>query len=203
MSTRSVCAVPTATGFRGRYVHSDGYPSHMVPTYLALVARDGLPAVLKKITEDRYGWSQLNPNQPDISGIEIAERKPGGYASRFPYDSPEYMADIFALMYSDGRFANEPGYGIAYTTVADQSSPDEWVETGKDSWGTEWAYVLTDEGIAVYERAHERYSGDRWDETKIAFFDGEPGKRAGWLLRGNVPWDATDYPDFETRDEDD
>jgi len=124
MSTRSfVETVNESTGqFRGRYVHSDGYPTWMGPTYTNLLARfdGGLELMLAVLTEDNYGWSSINGR-----------------------DEQE-----LSLGYTDGRFRAVPGIGVAYTTEQDQSSPDEWVSgtlnaSIAQSWGTEWGYLFT------------------------------------------------------------
>lgn len=163
MSTRSAVAVVVGDSWRGRYVHSDGYPSHLLPTLLALIERDGKEAVLKKITEDRYGWSSLNPAQPSIEGVEVAA---DASYSTYAYGTPEYTAWNLGPGggYGDGRFANEPGYGIAYTEVNGQSSPDQWV-TPDENWGTEWVYVVGPMSIQVLEQVAD-----------------------GTVLRGSVPF---------------
>lgn len=60
MGTRSVVAVPHEDSWRGRYVHWDGYPDHMVPVFQRLVRRDGLAIVQWTLTEDFYGWSCID-----------------------------------------------------------------------------------------------------------------------------------------------
>lgn len=168
MSTRSVIAVQEGDGWKGRYVHSDGYPTAKVPELLALVERDGLDTVVRRITKDRYGWSSLNPEQPDITGVAPYEGRLFGEGAP-AYGSAEYVATMLAPgnMYGDGRFANEPGYGMAYTTVSGQSDPDEWITHDGDNWGTEWAYVLNDIGFSVMKGS--------W-------------KDEGWELVGFVRW---------------
>lgn len=193
MSTRSVCAIPDGDGFRGRYVHSDGYPSAKVPEYLALVERDGLPSVIKKITEERYGWSTINPNQPDITGVAPPAEYPGWIASTGT-EARAYYAYLLAPgnMYGDGRFANEPGYGIAYTTVENQSAEDQWITHDGDDWGTEWAYVLSDRGLAVYERLTQKWAKpEAWTKALYAQADKYSGLR-GWYFHGFVEWGSSD-----------
>lgn len=51
--------------------------------------------------------------------------------------------------YQDGRFVVVPDYGTAYTTEQGQSNEDEWVTPSED-YGTEWRYVLADDGLKVY-----------------------------------------------------
>lgn len=149
MSTRSAVAVTVGDSWRGRYVHSDGYPSHLLVTLLALIKRDGREAVVKRLTEDRYGWSSLNSDQPDITSVEIAD---DASYSTYEFGTPEYEKwHLTKGGYSDGRFANEPGYGIAYTEVRDQSNPEMWV-TPESDWGTEWVYVIGPRSIQVLEQ---------------------------------------------------
>ncbi len=60
MSTHAVVGVKTATGFRGRYVHLDGYPSAMIPALTGIVARDGVERALRVITQEHTEWSTLS-----------------------------------------------------------------------------------------------------------------------------------------------
>lgn len=57
MSTRSCVAIPQGDGWKGRYVHSDGYPEHMVPTLLDLIARKGVDRVRDVLINWNSGWS--------------------------------------------------------------------------------------------------------------------------------------------------
>ena len=57
MSTRSCVAIPQGDGWKGRYVHSDGYPEHMVPTLLDLVKRKGVKRVTDVLINWNGGWS--------------------------------------------------------------------------------------------------------------------------------------------------
>jgi hypothetical protein len=128
MSTRSLIGTPNGDGFRGRYKHSDGYPSGTLPDLLALVKRDGAAKVVQTLTVDHYGWSALYTEQ----------------------EPPEYSVNTL----EDERFEWVPGYGIAYTdTVIEgfrgepyqQVTADEWLGygPGDDSWrDSEWAYVI-------------------------------------------------------------
>lgn len=125
MGTRSVVAVPTANGgWRGRYVHWDGYPSGVGSALAKIVQRDGYETAVRTLTQDHYGWSSVNGED----------------------------AQELGLGYTDGRFEAVPGYGIAYTTVEGQSSPDEWVTSEGDHCGTEYAYVLHPDSVRVLER---------------------------------------------------
>jgi hypothetical protein len=107
MSTRSFIGTIKDREYRGRYVHNDGYPSHMGETLAELLARrfngQGVDAavaeLLAVLTEQHYGWSLI----------------------QFGYNEP------LGVGYDDGRFELVPGIGRAYTTHRNQSSPEDWV----------------------------------------------------------------------------
>jgi hypothetical protein len=84
MSTRSIIAEPQGDGFRGRYCHSDGYPSHNGKTLFAIVQRDGVAKARQTLLHDSTYWSS-------ISG----EQEPPSYGI------------------GDERFAHVPGYGTS------------------------------------------------------------------------------------------
>lgn len=117
MSTRSSVGTIDADGnYKGRYVHSDGYPTHLAAELAKLIVKtDGaLEYVLKVLTEEHYGWSYLDADEDEPThGNFLGER---------------------------GEFVS--GFGLAYTTAQGQSAPEEWVTTEAD-WGTEWAYGFT------------------------------------------------------------
>lgn len=128
MGTRSIVAVPTEDGgWKGRYVHWDGYPTGVGLALLKIVQRDGLATARRVLTEDHYGWSSVN-----------AEGDPLHDTGR-----------------DAERFEVVPGYGVAYTH-AEQG--DEWLASNGDTGWTEWAYVLHDDHLAVYDLT---YSGPR------------------------------------------
>lgn len=124
MGTRSVVAVPTADGgWKGRYVHWDGYPEGVGSALAKIVQRDGYDTAVRVLTQDHYGWSS-------VTGEEHQE---------------------LTLGYTDGRFEAVPGYGVAYTTKGGQSSPDEWITSDGDPGWTEYAYVLHPDSVRVLE----------------------------------------------------
>lgn len=129
MSTRSVVARRTEDGgFKGRYVHLDGYPSGVGATVEALIRRDGAQRVVQVITEENYGWSSL--------------------------DETEWGP--LHEMYRDGRFQVVQGYGVAYTTHQGQSSPDDWHthESVEGNVFIEWVYVIEEDGsVTTYEHS--------------------------------------------------
>lgn len=179
MSTRSFVGKINSDGtFKARYVHSDGYPTYLARQLLALVQRDDAEKVLSTVTEEHYGWSSLNAETPDIEGVT-----PDRDAD---FRSAEYQASRF----QDGRFANIPGYGIAYTTQKGQSSPDDWVEGGVnldteegmgDFGWVEWGYLIDSEENSILVL-----------RTDGQFF--HPGSNC--KVAGRVPFDAEEVDEL-------
>lgn len=120
MSTRSAVGTLVNGQFKGRYVHFDGYPDGVGAALRKIIDRDGVTKALRVITEENYGWSSLN-------GSDDQELERG---------------------YHDGRFKAVPGYGVAYTEVDGQSSPEQWIENAGE-WGTEYIYVIMPSGEVV------------------------------------------------------
>lgn len=63
MSTRSCVAIPQGDGWKGRYVHSDGYPEHMVPALLDLIGRKGVDRVVDVLINWNPGWSWIGKSE--------------------------------------------------------------------------------------------------------------------------------------------
>lgn len=134
--------MPTADGgWKGRYVHWDGYPEGVGRALAKIVQRDGYDTAVKVLTQDHYGWSS-------VTGEEHQE---------------------LTLGYTDGRFEAVPGYGIAYTTKGGQSSPDGWIFRSGDDWGTEYAYVLHPDSIRVLERVWLNGAADGYASWRDLF----------------------------------
>ena len=134
MSTRCVVAKELIdedtrqTKWVGRYVHSEGYPSAKIPDLNAIVEAKGLLRSIQILIDFHAGWSYLDP----------AATKG---------------------QFLDGRAFGVTGYGVAYSTAKmkfmgdpdyQQASWDNWeTQDNADSW-TEYAYVLTEQGIQVW-----------------------------------------------------
>jgi hypothetical protein len=160
MSTRSVVAVPNGDAWRGRYVHSDGYPSGIGRVLTELVRRDGVQAVREMVvTGPHYGWSFLENKMPDIKGVtpdpDGAWASAGAMAHHFGPDG----------IWGDGRFRAVPGYGAAYTDTVitsmgragyQQVTEDQWLDPDDCATNVfiEWAYVLGDRALFIYEDGH-------------------------------------------------
>jgi hypothetical protein len=157
MSTRSVIGTVAGDTWRGRYCHSDGYPSHQLTEILALVRRDGVDKVLKTITEDYYGWSFLTHTAAASDELPPSQQ--------------------------DGRFVKVEGYGTAYTTVRNQSAPDDWITADGDTGGAVYAYVLTRKDVIVYER---EYDPDVWALRGRVSYAVEVGEALFDSLRAEV-----------------
>jgi hypothetical protein len=131
MGTRSCVAIAEGDGFRGKYVHWDGYPTYMGKTLHTLVNERGLDEVQRVMVHESAGFSCLDPRKTELDDYE-----------------------------GDGRFMVVPGFGIGYNPDSEQGDVDDWItpfhndESKRDSWGTAWAYVLSDGGLVVYHMSY-------------------------------------------------
>lgn len=148
MATRSIIAIPEGDSWKGRYVHWDGYPSHMAESISEIVRRDGLEKAIKIFTGAIYGWSRIDPSE---TGNQSA---------------------------GDHQSIDVKGYGSAYAEVFDESwlVPDsgcgtEWVyvlTTGgllviKEYWNGPDEVV----GLFSWDEQHD------WHQIEFEFFGSE------------------------------
>lgn len=70
MSTRSIIAEPHGDGFRGRYCHSDGYPTWNGRVLHALVRREGVEKVRQVLLHDNVYWSSIDGEGTDSWMVE-------------------------------------------------------------------------------------------------------------------------------------
>ncbi len=119
MSTRSAIGYPAGDGWRGRYVHYDGYPEVRGPDLWRIVKRDGVERAIEVLCHEHYGWSSIDSEEvtPDEAGVTL-DSKP---------------ADRVRVS----------GYGVAY----DDTTADDWI-TECDLF-IEWAYILSEQGMAI------------------------------------------------------
>ena len=147
MSTRSVVARVEGDGFVGRYCHWDGYPTHrgkqLFQAYRELGNADALVKYAVRKGESGY-WSSFCP--PSENPVEADRSTPEG-------------EDAFQKSLSTINWAHEEDN---FDLISSQG----------DDWGTEWAYVIDDKGLTVFENL---------------------GK---WAYIGTYKWDAE--PDWES-----
>lgn len=74
MSTRSVIAIATPSGWKGRYVHWDGYPSYRGPAIEDYVAEHGYAGYLDLLNTSPRGMSSF----PERESNFAAERYEDG-----------------------------------------------------------------------------------------------------------------------------
>lgn len=82
MGTRSIVGVPTndGTGFRGRYVHWDGYPAGVGQAVADIVRRDGYSATIHTLIVEHSAWSSVTGNDdPDLTGKSVMPGYVPGY----------------------------------------------------------------------------------------------------------------------------
>jgi len=135
MSTRSVIAQTTALGFRGRYVHYDGYPTAVGEAVRLIVARDGVEVATRILTKDHYGWASV-----------------------------------------DAAGAGARNAVVGYGEYFDDQAEGDWITNDGDSWGTEYAYAIMQEGIEVSVRI-----GDEWRPVALVAYDDADGMRSAEL----------------------
>lgn len=153
MSTRSVVARVKGDGFAGRYCHWDGYPTHrgaqLFQSYRELGSADALIKYAIREGESGY-WSSFCV--PSENRIEADRTTPEG----------------------EKAFQENPAkIGWAY-----EASQSELITSSGDDCGTEWAYVIADNGLTVFEnRRGWQYIGTyKWDEEP----EWESVERANW-----------------------
>lgn len=78
MSTRSVIAVATPTGWEGRYVHWDGYPSARGPRIEDYVAEHGYSGYLELLNSSPKGMSSF-PDRETGFAVERYEDGADGW----------------------------------------------------------------------------------------------------------------------------
>lgn len=91
MSTNSVIGVAVGTGWRGRYVHWDGYPEGVGARVWELIQRDGAVLAVQVLTLEHHGWSQIHRD-------ELGD-----------YDTPSRFAAVpgYGVAYTDDEHPDE------------------------------------------------------------------------------------------------
>lgn len=90
MSTSAILAVRTEAGVVGRYLHSDGYPEHVLPHLTAIIERDGGAKVAETIlSAARGGWSFLSSDHGAYSSNPDLKVGVEGYGTMYVDIDPE------------------------------------------------------------------------------------------------------------------
>lgn len=161
MSTRSVIARPTATGWHGNYVHFDGVPYSRLPKLAAGYRhfRGNVDAMATYLIDQHpAGWASLGHEWQLKAGyVEYANMPKGddGYADE---STPDYRRNK-CLCHGDSDNAGSGHHA-----------------TGDDLGGIEYVYVLHDSHVEVLRWGTEPTGRFSWDRiATIATMD-DPSK---------------------------
>lgn len=137
MGTRSVVGTPNRDGgWRGRYIHWDGYPAGVGCALLKIrhdLFPDDLPAMIEHLTVTHTGWSTLTGETPE--------------------------PDRYTLSVGNHGAVAVPGCGVAYI---EPEAEAWWIESDGDNGGTEWCYLLLPRGIEVLEAVRDGGHATGW-----------------------------------------
>ena len=92
MSTHSIIATPMDNGFRGRYCHQDGYPTHQARVLLEIIAALGVARATEVLTREHHSWSVLTASTYDLTHRQgfLAVT---GVGRAYPHDEPDQWYD--------------------------------------------------------------------------------------------------------------
>jgi hypothetical protein len=165
MSTRSVLARVEGDGFVGRYAHCDGYPTARGKELFESYRQLGEDAEMLRQYAIREGES----------GYWSSYKTPDEYVASPDRSTPEGEAAFQSFNYPHGWTPDGEG--------------GQLINSNGDNWGTEWAYVIADKGLSVFENRYR---------------DGDY-KKPFWYHIGTYKWDEEpDWAKVEaTNDEED
>lgn len=140
MSTHGAVGTLVGDKFEGRYVHSDGYPTHTGLAVAQIIARDGLDKALDELVKAPRDWYLLVPGLPELTD-EIRARLPEFRTGPHTDDPARYWS---YLKEGDGHLSEVgvPGYGLAEATRS-----EHWVQLTAEAnndheWDVRWAYGI-------------------------------------------------------------
>lgn len=114
MSTNSVVGIATPTGFKGRYVHWDGYPAGVGSALEIIVKRDGVERAVKTLIEDHDEWSTITADSYDNrSGVLVP-----GYG--VAYHGPKRTENDERFWYTEKDTTGGPQWAYAITATSIQ-----------------------------------------------------------------------------------
>lgn len=202
MSTRSVIARPDGDGFAGRYAHWDGYPTC-------------------RGAQLWQTFTELGENATILRAYAIKEGE-NGYWSSYQTPSrqareaqkPEFIDEPCNLCDATGKrtdmiVANGcngcAGTGVSHRTYGDGVRQGGWTVEENGSWvtsyaddmGTEWAYVLADHALFVFERRFGKPGADQGHGTGMFGMGASDTESGGyWAALGEFPWTG-DEPSWD------
>jgi hypothetical protein len=170
MSTRSVIAVPYGDSWRGRYHHSDGYPSGLGAELFRLVNEQGLEWTRTTLTKKHTGWSF-------ILGADWSQ-EPGFVNKRYGKNE-------------QGEFVRLDSRPNCYCH-GERQEKGWWIKREGDDSGTEWAYVLGNLGLLIEKRVMGKYPEGPHNQAQIdAWY-----KTAKWETVASIAWTSAE-PDWK------
>lgn len=204
MSTRSVIARPDGDGFAGTYAHWDGYPTcRGRQLWQTMQELDSIHALRDyAIREGSPGyWSSY---QAPSTALEEA-KKPAFI------DEPCNLCNATGTRAdwkttcgfkgcngcnSTGTRRRTYGDGVANQGWVEESSLN-WVTSSGDDMGTEWAYVLGDAAMFIYERRYGNPADDQGHGTGMFGMGASDTESGGyWAFVAEIPWDG-DEPNWD------
>lgn len=178
MSTRSVIAVPYGDSWRGRYHHSDGYPSGVGRELFKLVNEHGLEWTRKTLTGHIWSfilgadWTvppQWPLTDPNCGSKGVLCRRCG--KERYRYDGKGCQCPQGALTparcFCHGGRTEKP-YWIKRGPVCRQGD-------------LEWAYILGAQALVIEKPS-------KWNKNYDI---------TGWTTVASIPWNSIE-PDWKT-----
>jgi hypothetical protein len=148
MSTRSVIAEPTPTGWEGVYCHWDGYPSCRAAQLWTTYQELGSASAVREYAL-RGEWSSFVP------------------PSEFDADG---QAEV----------------------------RDGWITSDGDDCGTEWAYVIEDDALVIFERRFGTPDDDQGHDVGMFGLGASDLDEGGyWQQVGSYSW-ADQEPEWES-----
>lgn len=147
MSTRSAVCRPEGDGWRGPYVHSDGYPTGVGAALFAAhsetFAGDTEAMRVALVDREKIGWSAL-------AGFDLAGEPHWSDGPGDEWRKPDGGVDWEAY-WSHQRTLGPKSY------TARGESPEHAIVVTQDENTQEWAYILTDAALMIVKHA---YSGE-------------------------------------------
>lgn len=199
MSTRSVIARPDGDGWQGRYCHWDGYPTcrgrQLWQTFDQLGTVEAVRSYAIKEGTPGY-WSSFLPPERLVR----EQAKPRKVVCRLCQGTG--IRPDWAQVHLPGPGCN----GCRDSGLADNSdradgfrsdNGEGWITSTGDDMGTEWAYVLADHALIVFERRYGRPDEDHGHGTGMFGMGASDTDVGGyWLPVIEARWDEPE-PNWE------